>query len=176
MTKMTRLVAVAFAALLTCGLLQPIHPAAAQANLQGTYNLDPASAGNPTQAINTVTSQMGFFKRDIAQKRLTATNRPAQQLVIIQTASEITIQADGALTIKTPMNGAPTSVTGPDGGTVQVSTVWQGATLVRTFTTPDGVRTNSYSLSGNTLTESVQVTSPDLPQPLVYQLTYHKAS
>jgi LysM repeat protein len=119
---------------------------------------------------------MGFFKRDIAQKRLTATNRPAQQLVIIQTASEITIQADGALTIKTPMNGAPTSVTGPDGGTVQVSTVWQGATLVRTFTTPDGVRTNSYSLSGNTLSESVQVTSPDLPQPLVYQLTYHKAS
>ena len=176
MTKMTRLVAVAFAALLTCGLLQPIHPAAAQANLQGTYNLDPASAGNPTQAIKTVTSQMGFFKRDIAQKRLTATNRPAQQLVIIQTASEITIQADGALTIKTPMNGAPTSVTGPDGGTVQVSTVWQGATLVRTFTTPDGVRTNSYSLSGITLTESVQVTSPDLPQPLVYQLTYHKAS
>ena len=57
-------------------------------------------------------------------------------------------------------------MTGPDGGTVQVSTVWQGPTLVRTFTTPDGVRTNSYSLSGNTLTETVQVTSPDLPQAL----------
>jgi hypothetical protein len=66
-------------------------------------------------------------------------------------------------------------VTGPDGGTIQVSTVWQGATLVRTFTTPDGVRTNSYSLSGNILAESVQVTSPDLPQALTYQLIYRKA-
>ena len=176
MTKMTRLVAMAFAALLACGLLQPIHPAAAQANLQGTYNLDPASAGNSGPAIKAVTGQMGFFKRDIAQKRLTATNRPAQQLVITQTASQITIVADGSLSISTPMNGAPTSVTGPDGATIQVSTVWQGATLVRTFTTPDGVRTNSYSLSGNTLTESVQVTSPDLPQALAYQLTYHKGS
>ena len=176
MTKMMRLVAMAFAALLACGLLQPIHRAAAQANLQGTYNLDPASAGNSAMEIGNVTSQMGFFKRDIAKRRLTATNIPAQRLVISQTANEITIQADGALTISTPMNGAPTSVTGPDGGTIQVTTVWQGATLVRTFTTPDGVRTNSYSLSGTTLTESVQVTSPDLPQALAYQLTYHKGS
>ena len=176
MTKMMRLVAMAFAALLACGLLQPIHRAAAQANLQGTYNLDPASAGNPAQAIQNVTSQMGFFKRDIAKKRLTATNIPAQRLVISQTANEITIQADGALTITTPMNGAPTSVTGPDGGTVQVSTVWQGPTLVRTVTTPDATRTNSYSLSGNTLTETVQVNSGELPQPLSYQLIYYKAS
>jgi hypothetical protein len=176
MTKMMRLVAVAFAALLACGLLQPIHPAAAQANLQGTYTLDPATAGNPAMAIENVTSQMGFLKRDIAKRRLTATNIPAQRLVITQTANEITIQADGALTISTPMNGAPTSVTGPDGGTIQVSTVWQGPTLVRTFTTPDATRTNSYSLSGNTLTETVQVNSGELPQPLSYQLIYHKAS
>ena len=176
MTKMMRLVAVTFAALLACGLLQPIHPAAAQANLQGTYMLDPATAGNPAMAIENVTSQMGFFKRDIAKRRLTATNIAAQRLVITQTASEITIQADGGLTLSTPTNGAPTSVTGPDGGTIQVSSVWQGPTLVRTFITPDARRTNSYSLSGNTLTETVQANSPELPQPLSYQLIYYKAS
>lgn len=172
--KLIRFASAVFVALLICGAVQPVRPAAAQANLQGTYMLDPASAGNPAMAIENVTSQMGFFKRDIAKRRLTATNTPAQRLVITQTANEITIQADGTLSVSTPVNGAPTSVTGPEGGAVQVSTVWQGPALVRTFTTPDATRTNSYSLSGDTLTESVQVNSPELPQPLAYQLIYHK--
>jgi len=176
MMKLMRVAATAVAALLICGLIQPIHPAAAQANLGGTYNLDPATAGNPAMAIENVTSQMGFFKRDMAKRRLTATNMPSQQLVISQTASEISIRTDSGLSINTPVNGAPISVTGPDGGTATVSTSWQGPTLVRTFTTPDATRVNSYSLSGNTLTESVQINSPELPQPLSYQLIYHKGS
>jgi glucose/arabinose dehydrogenase len=175
MKKMAHLVAAAFAALLVCGLVQPVRPAAAQTpSLQGTYALDPSTSPNVAQAIQNVTSQMGFFKQGIAQKRLTATNVPAQTLVITQTASDIAIQADGGQAIKTPLNGTPVTVTRDDGSQVQVATVWQGSTLQRSFTAQDGVRTNSYSLSGNTLTESVQVTSPELPQPLTYQLVYHK--
>src|SRR5262249_45831467 len=63
MMKAMRVAAAPLAALLISGLIQPIHPAAAQANLQGTYNLDPATAGNPAMAIENVTGQMGFFKR-----------------------------------------------------------------------------------------------------------------
>src|SRR5690349_9988709 len=130
MMKLMRVAAAALAALLICGLIQPVRPAAAQANLGVTYNLDPSTAGNPAMAIENVTSQMGFFKRDIAKRRLTATNMPSQQLVISQTAGEISIRADSGLSISTPVNGAPISVTGPDGGTATVSTSWQGPTLV----------------------------------------------
>jgi hypothetical protein len=176
MKKMAHLAAAAFAALLVYSLVQPVRPAAAQTpNLQGTYSLDPSTSPNVAQAIQNVTSQMGFFKQGIAQKRLTATNVPAQTLVITQTVNDITIQADGGQAIKTPLNGTPVTVTREDGSQVQAASVWQGSMLQRSFTAQDGVRTNSYRLSGNTLTESVQVTSPELPRPLTYQLIYHKA-
>jgi hypothetical protein len=174
MKQTSRFLAAFLAALLTCS----IAALAQTPNLGGSYALDPGSAGSVGQAIKNVTSQMGFFKRGIAQQRLTETNQPPQRLVITQTTTDITIQPDGGQAIRTSMDGAPVTVTRGDGSQVQVASMWQGATLQRSFTASDGVRVNRYSLdaSGATLTMDVQLTSPDLPQPLTYQLVYHRSS
>jgi hypothetical protein len=76
------------------------------------------------------------------------------------------------------MNGTPVSVTREDGEALQVSSVWQGTTLQRSFQAQDGLRVNSYSLdpSGKTLTMGVQLTSGKLPAPLTYQLVYRKTN
>ena len=178
MKKLLHLMAVAFAAILICGVVQPIGRAAAQTpNLQGTYSYDAGASQNIAAAIKKVTSQM-FFGSGMATDRLTKTNQPPQKLVIIQTASDITIQADNGQAIKTTMNGTPVSVTREDGEALQVSSVWQGTTLQRSFQAQDGLRVNSYSLdpSGKTLTMGVQLTSGKLPAPLTYQLVYRKAN
>jgi len=176
MKKTARFLAAVLAAVLIAGI---VRPAAAQTpNLQGVYTLDPSTAGGVQQAIKNVTSQMGFFKQGIAQKRLTASNQPPPTLTITQTATDITIQGAAGPAIRTSMNGTPVAVTGQDGTQAQVSSIWQGSTLQRTFTAQDGVRTNTYSLdpSGKTLTVGVQLTSPELPQPLTYQLLYRRAN
>jgi hypothetical protein len=119
-----------------------------------------------------------FFGSGMATDRLTKTNQPPQKLVITQTASDITIQADSGQAIKTTMNGTPVSVTREDGEALQVSSIWQGTTLQRSFQAQDGLRVNSYALdpSGKTLTMGVQLTSGKLPAPLTYQLVYRKAN
>ena len=166
------LLAVLLGAILSPGSAWPQMP-----NLAGRYHLDdPAAMQNIRKAVDKVADRMGFIVGPIAHDRLMDANQPAQQIVISMAGNEVTVQFDHDQPITGPADGSTIDWTRDDGEKVRVTTVWQGATLVRTFTTPDGVRTNSYSLSGNTLTESVQVTSPDLPQPLVYQLTYHKAS
>jgi hypothetical protein len=178
MKKLIRLTAVAFAAMLICGLVQPVGRAMAQTpNLSGTYTYDPGASQNIAAAIKKVTSQM-FFGSGMATDRLTKTNQPPQQLVITQTASDITNQADNGQAIKTTMNGTPVSVTREDGEALQVSSVWQGTTLQRSFQAQDGLRVNSYSLdpSGKTLTMGVQLTAGRLPAPLTYQLVYRKAN
>ena len=108
----------------------------------------------------------------------TKTKKPPQKLVITQTASDITIQADNGQAIKTTMNGTPVSVTREDGEALQVSSVWQGTILQRSFQAQDGLRVNTYTLdpSGKTLTMGVQLTSGKLPAPLTYQLVYRKAN
>ena len=75
-------------------------------NLSGSYTYDPGASQNIAAAIKKVTSQM-FFGSGMATDRLTKTNQPPQKLVITQTASDITIQADNGQAIKTTMNGTP---------------------------------------------------------------------
>jgi hypothetical protein len=178
MKKLLHLMAVACAAMLICGVVQPIGRAAAQTpNLQGTYTYDAGASQNIGAAIKKVTSQM-FFGSGMATDRLTKTNQPPQKLIITQTATEITIQPDNGQAIKTTMDGTPVAVTQSDGQNVKVSSIWQGSTLQRSFQAEEGLRVNSYSLdpSGKTLTLGVQLTAGKLPAPLNYQLVYRKAN
>src|SRR5215470_4250346 len=117
MRKTARFLGVVLAVLLVAGVARPA--AAETPNLQGVYTLDPATAAGVQQAIQNVTSQMGFFKQGIAQKRLTASNQPPPTLTITQTATDITIQGAAGPAIRTSMNGTPVAVTGQDGTQAQ---------------------------------------------------------
>jgi hypothetical protein len=58
-----------------------------------------------------------------------------------------------------------------------VSTTWNGRVITRNFRADDGERASSYAFSpdGGTLTMTVVVTSPQLPDPLTYKLVYRRA-
>ena len=63
-----------------------------------------------------------------------------------------------------------------DGEVFQLSHEFKGDRLVEIFRGEDGNKQESFGVSadGSTLSVDVKVTSPKLPEPLVYRLVYRK--
>lgn len=160
--------------------LAPAAPAASQEapSLEGTFVYDAGRSDNVNRAIETVTARMNFALRPIARGRLRRTNQPYQRVSISHTSTHVTIATDQRAPLVTPANGAPVDWTRPeDGEKLKVSTEWENGRLEQTFMAEDGRRVNTYSISpdGRTLTLEVAVSSPRLRAPLTYTLRYRRA-
>jgi hypothetical protein len=153
-------------------------PAAAHAQpagLRGTFVLDRAASADVNAAIDRAVAPLNVVVRQIARPRLRRTNQPYGRVVLDWSPAEVSITTDARAPIRTAPAGTPVRWRRPeDGEWLNVSTVWQGATLRQTFAAEDGQRVNDYTLSpdGRTLTLNVTVTSPRLPRPLTYRLVY----
>jgi len=159
---------------------QPPSPTPAP-SLEGAYTLiDPAAAtARVNDAIERAVGGMSFEAK--ARAKLQKVNLPPpQQITISYTSTEVSITSDQLGSIKTPSNGGPIKWTKYD-----VSTKWVNGNLERTFKSSDGKRVNTYSLSadGKTLTMQVYVMSApwrpwrpfsSLTHPLEYQLSYRR--
>jgi hypothetical protein len=170
-----RTLGVVVAALAALALAQ--GTAAAQ-DIRGAFTLYPQASDDVAKAIETVVTPMNFIKKPLARKRLKETNQPPQRIEITATSSEVSISTDDGEVVRTPADGRPVEWTRKsDGETFMVTTVREGRVIRRTFRADDGQRASSYAISpdGGTLTMTVVVTSPQLPDPLTYTLVYRRA-
>ena len=169
----TALLATALAALAAA---LPAHGFAQNPGLDGSYVLASQGSGDINRAIESAIARMNFITRPIARGRLRRTNIPYERLNLAITPSQITTVVDGGKPVVTPSSGTFVKWRREDGETFDVSTRWQGESLSQTFRAEDGQRENVYTLGadGSTLTLAVTLTSPRLPGPVKYSLTYRK--
>jgi hypothetical protein len=163
---------------LTAALALPAASYAQESSLRGTWTINRQASDNVPQAINTAVARMSFITRPIARGRLTRTNPVYNRVVVNYTPTHVTTTFDTRRPIESPANGQPVQWTREDGEKFNLSTSWEAGRLVQTFRAEDGSRTNTYSVSadGSTLTMNVVIRSPKRPQPLTYKLVYNKAS
>ncbi len=163
------------ALLLVCTACMVTHSALAAdlAALSGTYKYAPEKSNDVSQAIDVAVEKMNFIKRPIARGRLAKTNVPYQRISIQIEATEAEITYDDRKPIRIPLDGQPIKWTRDDGEVFDVSAKVDGGELLQTYKAEDGVRVNSFQLDATrSLHLRVEVSSPQLPQAMKYELVY----
>lgn len=174
-------------AALLCGLVLLSHVSShAQTPrgpaIEGTYALnEPTAEEIVKKAINAGVKGMGLIAEGIARGRLEKTNLPPYQRITIEGGLrllDISITTDKRAPIVTPPDGTPVDWTREDKEKLKVSTVLpvDVGPLTQTFKSANGERVNTYVLSadGQTLTMQVVVTSKRLLRPVTYALMYKR--
>lgn len=125
-------------------------------------------------AILACTADMNFITRPIARYKLTNVNPAYQKITLSITPQQVSVKLDDRVPILMPGNGQEAPWTREDGEKFMVAAHPQGNELVQTFRNDEGARTNVFKLSpdGKTLTLYVTVTSPRIPKPLTYTMTF----
>lgn len=145
--------------------------------LSGKYKYAPEQSGDISQAIEQAVEKMNFIKRPIARGRLSRTNFAYQQVRIEVGASEAEVTYDTQAPIRMPLDGPPIKWKRADGEVFDVSAKLEGGKLVQTYKAEDGTRVNSFSKDASGLVHlEVEVSSPQLPQPVKYSLVYRPAT
>lgn len=149
----------------------------AHANLQGTFVNEAQSQDAIRTAVDAAVARMNFVTRPIARSRLKKTNAPHRRVEIVRTEQEISVAFDGNKPVRMPADGRTVKWTRDDGETFDVSATWSGDRLVQTFKAEDGQRTNTFNLGADAkaLTVQVEVTSPQLPAPVRYSLSFARS-
>jgi hypothetical protein len=147
--------------------------AAEPAGLSGTYRYVPERSSDISQAIDATVAKMNFIKRPIARGRLARTNAPYQQIRIQVDAAEVELSFDDRKPLRLPLDGRPVKWTRDDGEVFDVSARVEGVVLVQTYQAEDGARVNTFELEADgRLSLKVEVSSPQLPQRMRYELVY----
>ena len=127
-------------------------------------------------AIDKATDDMSFITRPIARSRLRDKTQIRATMGFAFAGGNITWTASDVGPATSPEDGSFGSYkSGSD--TLKLSQkVNAGGQLIQSFVAEDGSRKNTYTLSpdGKTLTVNVIMTSTKLPAPVVYALTYQK--
>jgi len=138
----------------------------------GTWTL--VSAPDLPGIIEAATAPMNFITRPIARSRLKATNSVYRTVRIEREDGGIAIQYDQRQPQHLPADGRTVQWTREDGQSFLISARMDGDDLVQTYQAEDGQRTNRFHLdpASRVLSLRVTVTSPRLPGPLDYTLTF----
>jgi hypothetical protein len=138
----------------------------------GSWTL--VSAPDLPGIIEAATAPMNFITRPIARSRLKQTNSVYRTIRIERESGGIAIQYDQRQPQRMPADGQTVQWTREDGQTFLISTRVDGDDLVQTYQAEDGRRTNRFHVdpASRILTLKVTVTSPRLPGPLDYAITY----
>ena len=148
-------------------------------SLQGTYTLDAAASDDVDKAIDAaVKAVRSVLFKSAVDSSLRTINVAYKQISISYTEAEVSIATDQRQPLRTPADDTPVDWTREDGKKVKVSTVWENGNLKRTFNVEEGKRINTYIISadGKTLTMQVSVTGDYLRQPLTYKLVYQRSN
>jgi hypothetical protein len=127
------------------------------------------------EAIEATAQRLSFLVRGIARSRLRAGNRIAPWVELRRSGEQITIQYQGRPPMTAAATGEPVSWKNEDGAAVALQHRLEGDTLVQVLRTAEGARTNRLSVApGGGLLLAVEVSSPRLPAPLKYVLSYSR--
>jgi len=140
----------------------------------GTYRLV-SGQGGIRRAVDAVCGRLDFVTRAIARPILEDRNRAYRQvqLDVDQQTVRFTMGPWGPVRTRF---GATATVPNERDETTQVRQMRVGHRLVQTFSTEQGTRRNVLTLSddGRRLVIDTLITSPRLPIPLRYRLTYER--
>ncbi|MDH3201348.1 MAG: hypothetical protein OEM15_10695 [Myxococcales bacterium] len=130
------------------------------------------------RAIDEVVSQMNFFIRGIARRRLRAPNLPSKEVGVFLEKGQIRIERPGQPEVSAPADGKPITWRHPtDGDVFQVSHGIddQGA-LYQRFEGERSVSLNRFVLSkgDKRVTIHTVITADRLPAPLHFKMTYER--
>ncbi len=130
------------------------------------------------RAIDQVVSQMNFFIRGIARRRLRAPNLPSKELGVFLEKGQIRIDRPGQPEVSAPADGKPITWRHPsDGDVFRVSHGIddQGA-LYQRFEGERSVSLNRFILSESDkrVTIHTVITADRLPAPLRFKMTYER--
>jgi hypothetical protein len=153
-------------------------PTAARDRFVGTYTF---SGGDKERkgidaAIDRAISGLFFVEKPFAISQLHAKTAVKNSVGFSFANGKVTSTASDASPAVSPDDGtlAPYKV---DGENLRISqTVNAAGHLIQIFSSPQGSRTNDYTLSADakTLTMTVTLASSRLPQPVRYALTYSR--
>jgi hypothetical protein len=149
------------------------------AGLEGRFDFSerPGEREALEQAIEGTARQLSFLIRPIARSRLRAGNRVAPWVEIHGQGDQISIRYQGRSPMVARADGTPTTWKNEDGSTLTITHRLDGPTLVQVLRTGEGARTNRFSAGPDgSLRLAVEITSPRLPVPLRYSLTYGRPS
>jgi hypothetical protein len=149
--------------------------------LSGAWTLVRDQSDDINAKINTSISGMNLVVRQVARPRLRTMNVPYPRLVF-SFGENISVEMPGYPSVSSPANGDPVLWHRATGepcpemvrSCLEVTTTWEGQSLVQTFRSEDGDRQNVFTVSpgGERLTMVATMTSPRLSAPLVYRLVY----
>ena len=145
--------------------------------LSGIF-VNPAQSDAPIKAaIEAGIAKMNFVVRSVARGRLKDVNSPYKRVQIEETSDAIQVTFDARKPVRTPLDGSTIKWTREDGQVFDASAVLKDGQLIQTFKNDEGQRMNTFSLAadGKTLTLAVELTSPQLPAPVKYQLTFERS-
>jgi hypothetical protein len=148
-------------------------PLAAQApGPFGAWTL--ASAPDLAKAIDGAVAPLNFMIRPIARSRLTKTNSIFHTVRLERDPAGFAIRFDQREPEHMPADGTAVPWTREDGEKFLISAHLEQDDLVQTYQAEDGQRTNVFHLEPGrrTLTLEVTVSSPRLPAPLRYNVSY----
>lgn len=146
-------------------------------SLSGAYVHAPEQSSDVAKAIDQAVEKMNFIKRPIARSRLTRTNAPYQRVRIQLGAAEAEITYDDRKPIRMPLDGQSIKWTRDDGEVFDVSAKVEGGKLLQTYKAEDGARVNAFTKDASgALRLEVEVSSPQLSQPVKYVLVYRSGT
>jgi hypothetical protein len=117
---------------------------------------------------------MGWIVEGIAAARLRERS-PIPEVVTIRVQGGV-VEYTGVRgrLYRTPADGTMIQAQNPQGEPITLSTRVQGAVMTRVGARADGSRREVLRVQGDTLTIEGTVSSPRLPRPLTYRLTYRR--
>jgi hypothetical protein len=128
------------------------------------------------QAIEATARQLSFVIRGMARSRLRAGNRIAPWVELEGQGDQIAVRFPGRPPMLARADGTPGRWKNEDGGAVNIEHRMEGETLVQVLRTNEGARTNRFSAGADgALRLAVEISSPRLPVPLKYTLSYRRA-
>ena len=146
--------------------------------LRGTYTFvgGESEIQAMDRAIEDATSELSFFIRGIAQKRLRQPNLPSAELRIIVDGDSIEVTRTGQPTIAAPASGEAVEWRNPgNGNTLRVRHKALGADKLEQRLRGDrGLSVNRFVLdpNGSRLVIRTTITAEKLPEPLRFSTTY----
>jgi hypothetical protein len=177
----TRALSCGLAALLAVSRWSSAAPPAggqlpAPLNGRFTFSDRPDERAALDQAIEATAQRLSFVIRPMARSRLRSANRIAPWVEISERGEQIAIQFQGRAPMTAPGSGGTVRWKNEDGVEVALQVRVEGETLVQVLTTDEGARTNRFTATANGgLRLAVEISSPRLPAPLRYVLSYNRA-
>ena len=153
-------------------------PRLARANdaLWGTFANPAQSEAAIDAAIEAVVAKMSFFTRPFARAEVKAASPTFRRVRIESATDAITVTFDVGKPVRTPADGSAGQWTRDDGQIYEVQAHFLEGRLLQSFKNPGGTRVNTFALSpdGRTLTIDVVLSSERLPEPVRYRLTFER--